>query len=88
MVLQAVIDIEAAEVVAELQVFLGALLADRRAAEQQVYGIDSVFRSFDAGAPSHGGWLLCGLADEFSSASMHAECALACRCRMCGKSSL
>ena len=58
MVLHTVIDNEAAEVIAELQLFLGVLLADQRAAEQQVYGIVSVLRSFDAGTPRHGDWLL------------------------------
>ena len=53
-----VIDNEAAEIIAELQLFLGVLLADQRAAEQQVYGIVSVLRSFDAGTPRHGDWLL------------------------------
>ena len=39
MVLHTVIDNEAAEIIAELQLFLGVLLADQFAAEQQVYGI-------------------------------------------------
>ena len=62
MVLHTVIDNEAAEtcaeIIAELQLFLGVLLADQRAAEQQVYDIVSVLRSFDAGTPRHGDWLL------------------------------
>jgi hypothetical protein len=60
MVLYTVIDNEAAEIIAEQQLFFGMLLADQRAAEQQVYmyGIVSVLRSFDAGTPRHGDWLL------------------------------
>ena len=80
MQLPAAIDQEGTEVVAPLQLFLEALLADRGAAEELVDGIDSEARSRVARPCRHRGWTACGAADDVRSASAHADHASVCRC--------